>query len=78
MISAAFGCVFGILGILTIGIVFVPLAFICATMGISSAAFNLNVQTAFVSSIALVLTAIGWVMSPSLWVLTGAIIAASN
>jgi hypothetical protein len=75
MVPAIFGCVFGVLGILTIGIVFVPLAALCSFIGVISGIGNLRPTAVFVAIIGIVLTIIGWVMSPSMWILTGLVIA---
>jgi hypothetical protein len=74
MVLAVFGCVFGILGIFTIGIVFVPLAALCAVFGLIGGIVKGQMSTVLLAVIAGVLVVVGWVTSPSLWVLTAAIL----
>lgn len=78
MISAIFGCVFGILGILTFGVIFVPLAALCAVIGLAQAIFTRNASAGFVAFLAVVLTVIGFVVSPTLWLATAGITAAAH
>ncbi len=78
MILAIFGVLFGILGIFTIGIIFVPLAAICATFALVSGIVNGRFTTVLLAFSGGVLTVAGWSMSPSLWVLTAALLAGSR
>jgi hypothetical protein len=73
------GCLFGILGILTWWpIVFVPLAAICAVVGLLNGFFGLNAAGIGTSVLAGALTVIGFAVSPSLWVLVGGLLVASH
>lgn len=67
--SGVFGCCFGVLGILTSGLIFVPLAAICSFFGLLSAVTKPNVAGIGASLMGCVLTFIGFLVSPSLWVL---------
>jgi hypothetical protein len=70
MVLAIFGCIFGILGIFTIGFVFVPLAAMCALFGLLSGIAKRQFSTGVLSILGGVLACVGWAMSPSLWLLT--------
>jgi hypothetical protein len=76
MIPAIFGCIFGIFGIFTFGIIFVPLAFLCAIVGLITGIRTGQFSTAFIAVLGGALAVAGFVVSPSLWVLTVAAVAA--
>lgn len=78
MIPAIFGCLFGILGIFTIGIIFVPLAGLCTLVGIASGVNNHDVGTTFIALVAGSLTIAGYAMSPSMWILTAALFGTNH
>lgn len=65
------GCVFGTLGIFSIGIVFVPLAALCSFIGFLSGLSGGSFTGTLLSLIGGSLTVAGFVFSPSLWVLLG-------
>jgi hypothetical protein len=69
-VLAIFGCIFDILGIFTIGFVFVPLAALCALFGLLSGIAKGQFSTGVLSILGGVLACVGWAMSPSLWLLT--------
>ena len=78
LLAGLFGCVFGLLGIFTFALLFVPLAALCSgiglllgTVGRSSSGFGVSLLGCF-------LTAIGVVVSPSLWVVLGGLLVAAN
>ena len=75
MVVAVIGCVFGIFGIFTVRLVFVPLAGLCALFGAINGAINGRPSAVFLSIIAGILAAIGWAVSPTLWLTTAAIFA---
>jgi hypothetical protein len=75
MVVAVIGCVFGIFGIFTVGPVFVPLAGLCALFGVISGAIDGRPSAVFLSIIAGILAAFGWVESPALWLTTAAMLA---
>lgn len=72
------GCVFGVLGIFTIGIVFVPLAALCTIIGLLGGVVGGSFTGIFVSLISLSLTVVAVIASPSLWILFGAAAIAAN
>jgi hypothetical protein len=72
VLAGALACVFGLLGVFFIGLIFVPLAALCAIIGLvrgvgsgSGAAIGLSIIGGFLS-------VAGFAVSPSLWVLLGA------
>ena len=67
MVSGIFGCVFGILGILTLGVVFVPLAALCAVISLLRGIGGGGLASIGVSLLAGVLVVIGFATSPGLW-----------
>lgn len=69
MIPAIIGCIAGVLAILTIGIVFFPIALVCTII-----ALILSIKTKYgaaigISILSLLLTIAGFVFSPTLWAL---------
>lgn len=60
-------CVFGVLGILTFGVVFVPLAFLFATCGLLRGLFGKSASGIGFSLLGAFLTVVGFVVSPTLW-----------
>jgi hypothetical protein len=74
MILGILGCVFGILGILTFGFIFVPIAALCAVLGFITSIVGRNGPGFFVCLIAGLLTVIGYAVSPSLWLATAFIV----
>ena len=75
MVVAVFGCLFGILGIFTLGIVFVPLAALCAVFGLCNALLNQKTATGLLSVMAGILAVAGFVLSPSLWLASALLLA---
>ncbi len=71
------GCVFGVLGIFTLGILFVPLAAICSLVGLLNGLSG-NGSGLATSALGAFLTAVGFVASPSLWFLAGGLLVASH
>jgi hypothetical protein len=69
VIPGVFGCVFALLGIFTIAIVFLPLAVFCNAIGLINAASRLSATGIFVSILGGFLTFIGIMASPTLWAL---------
>ncbi len=78
LIAGLLGCVFGVLGILTFGIVFVPLAALCSVIGLLRGVVGLNASGIGVSLLGGVLTMVGFIVSPSLWLLAGGLFVASQ
>jgi hypothetical protein len=75
MVPAIFACVFGIFGIFTFGIIFVPLAFLCALVGMVTGIIKGQFGTAFIACCGGALAVAGFMASPSLWVLLTAAVA---
>jgi hypothetical protein len=71
------GCAFGVLGIFTLGIVFVPLAALCSLVGLLNGLSG-NGSGLATSAIGAFLTAVGFMASPSLWFLTGGLLLTSH
>ena len=72
VVAGLLGCLFGILGIFTVGIVFVPLAALCTLFGLLRGIAGRSVAGIGCSLLAGTLTVWGFVVSPTLWVLVGA------
>jgi hypothetical protein len=72
VLAGVLGCVLGVLGIFTWGIIFVPLAAICSLVGLIRGAGGLSIAGIGCSLLGGVLTVWGFVVSPSLWILLGA------
>ena len=77
LIAGLFACGFGIIGIFSVGIVFVPLAGLCCVIGLLRGLSGRGSGFA-VSVLGGVLTTIGFVSSPSLWFLAAGLLAASR
>jgi hypothetical protein len=67
-------CVFALLSIFTLGIVFVPLAALCCVVGLLLAMLGRSGSGFAISLVGGVLTATGFALSPSLWLLTGGLL----
>ncbi len=78
ILAGLLGCVFGVLGILTLGSVFVPLAALCSVIGLLRGLTGLSVSGIAVSLLGGVLTIIGFVVSPSLWLILSGLLVASQ
>jgi len=72
VLAGALGCVFGVLGIFFIGLIFVPLAALCAITGLVRGIGSGSATAIGLSIIAVILCFFGFAVSPSLWVLLGA------
>jgi hypothetical protein len=77
VLAGLLGCGFGVLGILTLGIVFVPLAALCSLVGLINGLHG-NGSGLATSALGGVLTAVGFAFSPSLWVVTGGLLLAHH
>ena len=69
VLAGVLACVFGVLGILTLGVVFVPLAALCSVVGVVRGVIGRSAAGIGVSILGIVLTIAGFVFSPSLWLL---------
>jgi hypothetical protein len=77
-LAGVIACVLAVLGIVVSGIIFVPIAALCAAVALIRALAGGNFAGVGVSVLALVLTAIGFAVTPSLWLLTLALSVASG
>jgi hypothetical protein len=66
MAVAILGCLFGVLGIFTIGLLFVPLAFLLSVAAILSWFFGSSWGTLFVGIISMFISIVGLATSPPL------------
>ena len=73
--AGLFGCIFAVLGILTLGVLFVPIAIVCSVMGLLRSAVSLNLSGLMVSGLGFGLSIVGIAMSPSLLVIAGVLLA---
>jgi hypothetical protein len=78
VLAGVFACVFGALGIFTLGIIFVPLAALCSAIGLLLALAGRSSSGFVTSMIGGVLTAIGFVFSPTLWLLVGGLLVSAQ
>lgn len=72
LIAGILGCVFGVLGIVASGLIFVPLAALCSVVGIIRGVLGRSAAGIGTSALAVLLTIIGFVVSPTLWALLAA------
>jgi hypothetical protein len=85
MVFSILSCVFGVLGIFTIGIIFVPLAALCALfgfcggLGLFRGLTDISISSVGVSPIGALLTVIAFGLSPTLLLIAaGGVIAGSH
>ena len=74
-IAGTFGCVFGILGVFTVGLLFVPLAALCSIVGLLRGIEGRSAAGIGISLLGAILTIAAIVSSPSLWLLLAAMVA---
>lgn len=75
VLAGLLGCILALLGIFTVGVVFVPLAAICALVGLVRASNPLSGAGIGVSLLAIALSVVGFFTSPVLWVAIGLLMA---
>ncbi|PML14728.1 hypothetical protein BCT84_10125 [Vibrio breoganii] len=66
MVSSIVGCIMAVLGILTLGVVFCPIALVCAIIGLINATSAEESNSLGINMLAWILTIIGFVTSPVL------------
>jgi hypothetical protein len=76
VLAGVMGCILGVLGVFTLGIVFVPLAALCSAIGLVRGVSGGSSAGIGVSLLGVLLTIAGVMFSPSLWVLFAAMFAA--
>lgn len=69
LLLGTFGCAFGVLGILSFGLLFTPIAAFFSLLGLLLAIGGLSPTGMLVSLVGCFLTVAGFVVSPSLWIL---------
>jgi len=78
VLAGVLGCAFGVLGIFTLGIVFVPLAALCSVIGLLRGLSGRSGAGIGVSLLGGFLTVMGFIFSPSLWLVTSGLFVASQ
>lgn len=78
VLAGLLGCIFGVMGIFAVGFVFVPLAAVCAAIGLVRGLLGRCAAGVGTSLLAGVLSVFGFILSPSLWLLTATVIAAGS
>lgn len=73
MVAAIFGCIFGILGIYTIGAVFVPLSALCSIVAFLTGAIQMRAAVILMAVVSSCVTIAAFIVSPSAWLLFAAI-----
>lgn len=76
VVAGLLGCVFGTIGIFALGLLFVPLAALCAAVGLFRALSGRSMAGFGVSLLAGVVTVLAFITSPSLLLLSGGLAAA--
>jgi len=71
LVGSLFGCLFGLIGVFLFSVVFVPMAVLCSAIGLLRAS---RIWIAGVAVIGLILSAIGFVTSPTLLLLASALV----
>lgn len=75
VVAGVFACVFGLLGMFSIGLIFVPLAAFCTMIGLVRGLTGPSVGGIGVSLLGAVVTALAIVVSPTVWVAIAAMFA---
>jgi hypothetical protein len=78
ILAGVFACLFGILGIFTLGLVFVPLAALCSVIGMLRGLVGRSISGFSISLMGAFLAFIGVLVSPSLWLVVAGLLAASQ
>ena len=78
VLAGLLGCIFGILGIFTLALVFVPIAALCALVGLIRGLTGGSISGIGTSILAAILCVFGFLASPSLWAITVAGVLASR
>lgn len=75
LLAGLLGCVFGVLGIFTLGFIFVPLAAVCALVGLLRGVSAFSASGIGTSLLAACLCVAGFATSPVLWGIAGGLLA---
>jgi hypothetical protein len=77
LVAGLLGSILATLGIFTLGFVFVPLAGLCALIGLLRGVTGFSLAGIGTSLLAACLCAVGFITSPVLWAMTGGLLAAN-
>jgi hypothetical protein len=78
VLAGLLGWTFAVLGIFTVGILFVPLAILCSVIGFARGDGSLSIPGIAVSLPGALLSAIGVAVSPSMWFLVTGLLSGSR
>jgi hypothetical protein len=71
LLAGLLACIFAVLGIFTLGFIFVPIAALCSLIGLINGAAHLCASGFFVSLLGAFLMVVGFLHSPALWLILG-------
>jgi hypothetical protein len=77
-LAGVFACLFGILGIFTLGLIFIPLAALCSVIGMLRGLVGRSISGFSISLMGAFLAFVGVVVSPSLWLIVAGFLVASQ
>jgi hypothetical protein len=78
IVAGILGCLFAVLGIFTIGIIFVPIAALCSLIGLIRGISGPSLAGIATSLLGAVLTIFGFISSPTLWLFAAGLFVASQ
>ncbi len=78
VVAGWFACGLALLGIFSIGAVFIPFAAWFCLVGLLSSLFAFNARGFFINIFAAILTALGFIVSPSAWLAAASMIVAMH
>jgi hypothetical protein len=78
IVAGILGCLFGVLGILTIGILFVPIAGLCSLIGLIRGISGPSLAGIATSLLGAALTIFGFISSPTLWLFAAGLFVATQ
>jgi hypothetical protein len=78
VVAGILACVFAVLGIFTLGILFVPIAAFCGAVGLLRGAIAFNLSGLAVSALGILLSVVGVATSPSLLLALGFVLASNS
>jgi hypothetical protein len=78
VVAGILACIFAVLGIFTLGILFVPIAAFCGVVGLLRGAIAFNLSGLAVSALGIFLSIVGVATSPSLLLALGLVLASNS
>jgi hypothetical protein len=78
VVAGILACIFAVLGIFTLGILFVPIAAFCGAVGLLRGAIAFNISGLAVSALGIFLSVVGVATSPSLLLALGLVLASNS